>query len=222
MKKKQHKPAEGLDYIEDVFYRNIVDTAFKKETEDILSEGAAAIYIESEAHIKDIVIEIVGILREKARIPNFWRDKTSEVRKLEGTIDDRLEFSGIPALSGKHEKICAEILKLAEGGHESARLALDVFCYRLKKYIGAYMAVLGTVDALVFTAGIGENQPGVRAGACAGIERLGFVLDEAKNERAAGVEADISTPEAATRILVIPTNEEKLIAMDTARLASGE
>ena len=113
MKRKQHKPAEGLDYVEDVFYRNIVKTAFKKQNEDNLSEGAA-IYIESDTEIKDLVIDIVKILREKIRIPNFWRDKTSEVRKLEGTIDDKLEFCGIPALLNKHEKICAEILKLAK------------------------------------------------------------------------------------------------------------
>ena len=114
MKRKQHKPADGLDYVEDVFYRNIVKTAFKKQNKDILSEGAAAIYVESEPKIKDLVIDIVKILREKARIPNFWKDKTSGVRKLEGTIDDKLEFCGIASLSDKHEKICAEILKLAE------------------------------------------------------------------------------------------------------------
>ena len=114
MKRKQHKPADGLDYVEDVFYRNIVKTAFKKQNKDILSEGAAAIYVESEPKIKDLVIDIVKILREKARIPNFWKDKTSGVRKLEGTIDDKLEFCGIASLSDRHEKICAEILKLAE------------------------------------------------------------------------------------------------------------
>jgi len=113
MKRKQHKPAEGLDYAEDIFYRNIVKTAFKQEKKDPLSENTAA-FIAADNEIKGLVIDIVKILREKIRIPNFWRDKTSEVRKLEGTIDDKLEFCGIPSLLDKHEKICAEILKLAK------------------------------------------------------------------------------------------------------------
>jgi acetate kinase len=128
--------------------------------------------------------------------------------------------SGLIGVSGESNDV-RELVELADTGHEDARLALDVFCYRLKKYIGAYLAVLGTVDAIVFTAGIGENQPRVRAGACAGLEVLGITIDDAKNNDTKGLEADISAIASRTRIYVIPTNEEKLIAMDTYSLATG-
>jgi type I restriction enzyme R subunit len=113
IKRKQHKPADGLNYVEDLFYRNIVKTAFEKEKKDPLGENTAA-FIARDNEIKGLVIDIVKMLREKIRIPNFWRDKTSELRKLEGTIDDKLEFCGIRILSDKHEKLCAEILRLAK------------------------------------------------------------------------------------------------------------
>jgi len=112
MKRKQHKPADGLDYVEDIFYRNIVKTAFKKEKEGPLSEDTA-FFIESDTNIKELVIDIVKVLREKVRIPNFWK-KSSEVKKLQGTIDDKLDFCNITALSDKHEKICSDILNLAK------------------------------------------------------------------------------------------------------------
>jgi len=81
---------------------------------------------------------------------------------------------------------------------------------------------LGKVDAVVFTAGIGENSPEVRSRACAGLEGLGIGLDEAKNENAVGRESDITAPGMSTRVLVVPTNEEKLIAMDTYALVGGD
>jgi acetate kinase len=108
-----------------------------------------------------------------------------------------------------------EVESRAAANEPEARLALDMFCYRLKKYIGAYCAILGRVDALVFTAGIGENSPGVRRGACDGLAALGILVDERKNEAVTGKEAEIQDDRSAIKVLVIPTNEELEIAQQT-------
>ncbi len=92
---------------------------------------------------------------------------------------------------------------------------LDIFCYQIRKYVGAYMAVLGRVDAIVFTAGVGENQPAIRAGACSNMSCFGVSLDETRNEAARGVEARIGADGSPVEILVIPTDEEGMIATDT-------
>ena len=128
--------------------------------------------------------------------------------------------SGLLGLSGRSNDV-RELLRLADDGDEKARLSLDVFCYRLKKYIGAYCAALGAVDALVFTAGIGENSPRIRELACSRLDVLGIAIDRAKNAAAVGRESDITAEGMRTRVLVVPTNEEKLIAMDTYAIAKG-
>ena len=135
---------------------------------------------------------------------------------------DRLlnKESGLLGLSGSSNDV-RELLRLAEEKDENGRLALDVFCYRLKKYIGAYCAVLGSVDALIFTAGIGENVPYVRSQASSGLEGFGIAVDPTKNKQALGLESDISLDGMPARVLVIPTNEEKLIAMDTYAIANA-
>jgi acetate kinase len=112
------------------------------------------------------------------------------------------------------------LIEEAASGHERAQLALDVYCYRVKKYIGAYFAVLGRVDALVFTGGIGENSPVVRARICGGLESLGIKLDGRRNESAVGKEALIDAQDGGVAVLVIPTDEEAAIAADTYRLAT--
>jgi acetate kinase len=127
--------------------------------------------------------------------------------------------SGLVGLSGVSNDM-REVLQAAGEGHARAARALDIFCYRLKKYIGAYTAVLGRVDALVFTGGIGENAARVREGACRGLDELGYVMDPAKNAAAGRGPRDLATPESPRRILVIPTDEEALIARDTARIVS--
>jgi acetate kinase len=129
--------------------------------------------------------------------------------------------SGLLGLSGVSNDM-REVLRAAGEGDRRARLALEIFSYRLKKYVGAYTAVLGRVDALVFTGGIGENAPRVREGVCQGLETLGYVMDAARNTAADGGPRDLATPESPTRILVIPTDEEALIARDTARIVSPQ
>ena len=108
----------------------------------------------------------------------------------------------------------------AAEGHAGAALALDMFCYRLAKYVGAYTAVLGRVDALVLTGGVGENSAGVRSGLIQRLGGLGYELDPRANlAMRFGQEGLISTPGSATT-LVVPTNEEWVIARDAARLAT--
>jgi acetate kinase len=107
-------------------------------------------------------------------------------------------------------------------GDKRAKLAFDVFCYRVKKYIGAYAAALGGVHAVVFTGGIGENGPMEREAICSGLEFLGIEIDPEKNEMMVkGREGDISKEGASVRVLVIPTNEELVIAQETARIVSN-
>jgi acetate kinase len=121
--------------------------------------------------------------------------------------------SGMKGICGVNDM--REIEDLAAAGNEQARLALDMYCYRLKKYIGTYTAVLGHVDALVFTAGVGENSDLVRARACADLSSLGIILDEKKNkERVSGL-SEIQSENSPVKILVIPTNEELEIAEQT-------
>lgn len=122
--------------------------------------------------------------------------------------------SGVLGVSGVTNDM-REVIAAADQGHERARLALDVYAYRIRKYIGAYTAVLGRVDALVFTAGVGENSDFIRASAVEGLAPLGYELDATVNTGLRGREADIATPASRSRILVIPTDEELVIARDT-------
>ncbi len=108
-----------------------------------------------------------------------------------------------------------EVHRLAEEGDPDAALALEMFCYRAKKYVGAYVAALGGADAIVFTAGIGENDAEVRSRACAGLGVLGIEIDEARNRAAATGERLISSDVSRVAVLVIPTDEELEIARRT-------
>jgi len=126
--------------------------------------------------------------------------------------------SGLLGLSGISNDM-RNLEELAGQGNEQAQLAIDVFCYRIKKYIGAYAAVLERVDALIFTGGIGQNAVGVRESICAGLRQVGIRLDPAANGRTVDREAEVSAEDSDVRIFVIPTNEEAAIAHDTYELA---
>lgn len=130
------------------------------------------------------------------------------------------KHSGLGGISGVSSDM-QDIIKATNEGNKSAELALSVYCYRLKKYIGAYAAAMGGLDSIVFTAGVGENSPKVRGIVTDGLEFLGVKIDQQKNESAIRKEVDISTDDAPVRTLVIPTNEELVIARDTERLVSG-
>jgi len=127
--------------------------------------------------------------------------------------------SGLLGVSGVSNDM-REVVDAAKG-NTRADLAIEIFCYRIRKYVGAYTAVLGRVDALVFTGGIGENAAGIRERACRGLDALGYVLDAARNAAPARGPRDVSADGSPHRILVIPTDEELMIACDTARIAAG-
>ena len=126
-------------------------------------------------------------------------------------------FSGLYGISADSNDM-RELIAAAAKGDKQADVAIEVFCYRLRKYIGAYTAALGHVDGLVFTGGIGENAPLVREKACQGLAELGYEIDLARNKEAVGKASEISTHASRIRIFVIPTNEELLIARDTFRV----
>jgi acetate kinase len=130
-------------------------------------------------------------------------------------LGDLNRSSGLLGLCGASDM--REITERVEAGDETAELALDVFCHRVRKYVGAYVAVLGGCDALVFTAGIGEHSALVRARVCAGLEVFGITVDDERNERSATV---ISPEGAPTAVLVVPTDEERAIADQTARVVN--
>jgi acetate kinase len=130
------------------------------------------------------------------------------------------KHSGLAGISGVTSDV-REIVETANEGNSNSKLALETYCYRLKKYIGAYAAALGGLDVLVFTAGVGENSADVRRLTCEKLEFLGIALDETKNKETAGAEADISTSGSRVRVLVVPTNEELVIARDTQRIVEA-
>jgi acetate kinase len=127
------------------------------------------------------------------------------------------KHSGLIGISGVSSDM-REIIEASGKGNDNAKLALEIYCYRLKKYIGAYAAAMGGIDSIVFTAGVGEHAPVVRQLTCRGLEFLGVELDEAKNQEAIGKEMDISSDKSKIRVLAIPTSEELVIARDTKEI----
>jgi acetate kinase len=143
--------------------------------------------------------------------------------KKEGSVarvsDILHKESGLLGVSGISSDL-RDVETAADHGDTRARLACEILTTSIKKYIGAFTALMGGVDAIVFTAGIGENSSRTRSQSLCGLEFLGIELDEAKNKSLRGEEATISTDDSSVKILVIPTNEELVIARDTERLVS--
>jgi acetate kinase len=106
----------------------------------------------------------------------------------------------------------------AQAGDPAAQLALDVYCHRIRKYVGAYHAVLGRLDAVVFTAGVGEHSAAVRQASLTGLDSLGIVVDAERNAAQATGARVVSTPGARVAVCVVPTDEERAIAQETAAL----
>ncbi|MCD6097332.1 acetate kinase [bacterium] len=128
--------------------------------------------------------------------------------------------SGLLGISGLSSDM-RDIIKGMNEGNPRCKLAFDIYCYRVKKYIGAYAAAMGGLDVLVFTAGVGENASYVRSSILSGLEFLGIQIDEGKNSSVQGEETDISVPGSPVRVLVIPTDEERIIGEDTKRIVEG-
>lgn len=131
-------------------------------------------------------------------------------------LDIMNKKSGVLGLSGVSSDF-RDIEVAADGGNNRANLALDVFFYRVKKYIGYFVAAMNGIDALVFTAGLGENAPEAREAIASNLEYLGIQIDKAKN-KVRGKEAVVSTDDSKVKVLVVPTNEELMIARDTLAL----
>ena len=135
----------------------------------------------------------------------------------DGMSDLLNKKSGILGVTGISSDM-REIEDAIEHGNERAKMGLDMYNYRIKKYIGAYAAAMGGCDIIVFTAGVGENQYSTREAACEGLEYMGVKLDVEKNKTVRGEEAVISTPDSKVTVCVIPTDEELMIATDTMNL----
>ncbi|MGA8209026.1 MAG: acetate kinase [Nocardioidaceae bacterium] len=127
--------------------------------------------------------------------------------------------SGLRGLSGHND--FRTVTELRAAGDTSAALAFDVTCHRIRKYVGAYYAVLGRVDAVVFTAGVGENSAALRAACLAGLERLGIEVDPERNAARSSTPATVSPDHGDVAVLVVPTNEEWEIAQQTMAVVDG-
>ncbi len=149
---------------------------------------------------------ILYIMKKEGQTPDEASDLLNKESGLKG-------FTGISSDLREIEQAIRE-------GNDRAKLGMEMYEYRIKKYIGAYAAAMGGVDIIVFTAGVGEHQWDVRAGALEGLDFLGIKLDAEKNKKNFGEEEVISTPDSAVTVAVIPTDEELLIASDTLELVT--
>jgi len=130
--------------------------------------------------------------------------------------------SGLLGISGLTNDMRELLAELTDHDDRRVRLAIEVFCYRARKYIGSYLAAMGGADAIVFTGGIGENSPQVRAQICESLEWAGFKIDASRNRQTVGREGLISTSDSKLLAYAIPTDEELLIARDTVRVILGQ
>ena len=152
---------------------------------------------------------------DPAVIPFLSEKEKMSIKEIDTLLNKKSGVLGVSGVSSDFRDIEGE----AEKGNDRARLALDMFHTRVKKYIGAYLAELGSVDAVVFTAGLGENSAISREEICKGLESLGIEIDvDANNIR--GKEQLISKKDSKIKVYVIPTNEELVIARDTLEIVS--
>lgn len=147
---------------------------------------------------------------------HLMREQNLDVAGLEDLVNRKSGLLGLSGLS--HDMRTIE--QAADQGHAQALLAFKTFCYRIRKSLGASMAAMGGLDAIVFTGGIGEHSTGVRSQACQGLSCMGVILDEARNQRASTLNEPsvISTPDSKVTVLVIPTDEERMIAREALRI----
>ena len=133
---------------------------------------------------------------------------------ISNLLNKKSGVAGISGVSSDMREVCAA----AQNGNERAQLALNMYYYRIKKYIGAYAAAMGGVDIILFTGGVGENQADCREAACAGLEFMGVELNKEVNNKTRGEEGIISSDNSKVKVVVIPTDEEMMIASDTLSL----
>lgn len=146
-------------------------------------------------------------------VMTFLINKGMTAKEVDNLVNKQSGVAGVSGVSSDFRDLSAA----SKEGNERAQLALDMFTYQVKKYIGAYAAAMGGIDAVVFTAGVGENDAATRKAIVDGLGFLGIKINDTKNETRGTV--DISADDAAVKTLVIPTDEEMMIAIDTERLA---
>ena len=154
---------------------------------------------------------------DPAVVPFIMEKEGLSTREIDSLMNKKSGVLGISGISNDFR----DLDEAASSGNQRAELALEVFAYKIKKFIGEYSAVLNGADAVVFTAGIGENSATIRKRILSGLEGLGIKIDDEKN-KIRGQEIDISTPDSKVRVLVIPTNEELAIARDTKDVCETE
>lgn len=148
------------------------------------------------------------------------------IMKKEGLTPDQMDHllnkeSGVLGVTGKSSDM-RDIEAGVAAGDKDCILALDMYDQRIKKYVGAYLAELGGADAIIFTGGVGENQAITRETVCSGMEFCGIKLDKELNAKVHGTETIISAPDSKVKVIVVPTNEELVIARDTVSIVTGK
>ncbi len=151
---------------------------------------------------------------DPAVVPFVMEKENIAVEDMGNWMNKKCGFLGVSGISSDLREICAAI----DEGNERAKLAFDILAYQIRKYIGSYTAAMNGLDCIVFTAGIGENNPDIRRLACENMSYFGIELDQEKNNTRGVME--INTPDSKVKILVIPTNEELVIASDTLEIIS--
>lgn len=153
---------------------------------------------------------------DPAIIPFLMEKENMNAQQIDNYLNRKSGILGISGVSSDFR----DLESAANSGDERSQLAIDVFAYKVRKYIGGYVAAMGGVDAIIFTAGLGENSPFMRDKICNGLEYLGTRVDPEKN-KVRGKLQEISVKRAKTKIFVIPTNEELVIARDTLNICKG-
>ena len=148
-------------------------------------------------------------------VMTYLMNKGMSAKDIDNLVNKKSGVAGVSGVSSDFRDLTAA----AESGNERAKLALDMFAYQVKKFIGAYAAAMGGIDAVVFTAGVGENDSDTRKAIVSGLGFLGIMIDEEKNSTRGTV--DITADGATVKTLVIPTDEEMMIAIDTERLVNA-
>jgi acetate kinase len=150
---------------------------------------------------------------DPAVVSYLIRQEGATAAEVEAWLNER---SGLLGISGRSNDMRELLAHAAEDGR--ARLAVELFCYRARRYISAYLAALRGAEALIFSGGIGEHSPPIRASICEGMQWCGLAVDPARNAAVVGVEGEISPPDTVIHVYVIPSDEELLIARDAAHL----
>lgn len=154
---------------------------------------------------------------DSAVLMDLVENKGYSIGEVKEMVYKKSGVAGISGISSDQR----DVEKAAEEGHERAQLALDLYASSVRKYIGSYAVTMGALDAIVFTAGVGENAPEMRERIVRGLEVLGVCIDPEANKCRA-VQRDITSPESRVKVLIIPTNEELMIARETNRLSEGK